>query len=671
MLLSKKLLNRFIPFIENINNEEMINYFNNIAIETESISNFKDYLKENFPKYNLNDEFKNDQIFELSIPNNRNDLNTVLSVSNELKALFKKPYFWYKNPKIEKINVLDINTNLENINYYALKISKYNYSSTTKEIQEILLASGINYKNNIDDIAKMTQLISGIPLLSIDTNNSNDLEIIKLEKDYILNIVDIGSINVPKNNFALKVDNKIAAIPGIGIVTGYEISTKTIETLFLGFWLDWIEFKKINSKLKIMSNCIKFYLKPISIFYLEQSFNILLDNLKSYKSKMSFKKVIKLPKKIQFEVDFKRINLIIGENFNKKFIKSNLKLFGIKFKNDLAIIPDWRLDLTNNNDLAEEIIKIININHLDSININNSLINLNQKNDYKVFENISFELIAKGFFHIKNYNLTSEKYLEAFNWDQKIRIGILNPISQERNFLRLSLLPGLLECYSYNSSHKNELFPIFEIQKIYSKKNSEIFFSFLLPKYLINNQLTGSNIINNIYICKDILSIIENKFNINFKYRTVSKSNFFYPNDALEIYHNNLKIGYIGKFLNSIVNELKIKSDFVYGGEIKLNSLLELNNINNNINCNFDKAHPIIKELTFHLKNEMGINQLYLEINKLEQIKNLKTISFFKKENIIAISIQFEMICLIKSNPSETFQFLLDHFKKLNILIPE
>ena len=76
-------------------------------------------------------------------------------------------------------------------------------------------------------------------------------------------------------------------------------------------------------------------------------------------------------------------------------------------------------------------------------------------------------LLNRGFDEVLSYVLISEKDHSLFNYvNLDTEYKVLNPLTEDRKYVRKNLLTSLLRCAEYNLNHKNNDFKIFEISPI-------------------------------------------------------------------------------------------------------------------------------------------------------------------------------------------------------------
>lgn len=165
---------------------------------------------------------------------------------------------------------------------------------------------------------------------------------------------------------------------------------------------------------------------------------------------------------------FSKIEQILGTKMHQEKIKEILKALDIKVLNEIqngleVVVPAYRADVTREIDVIEEILRIYGYNKIESPQkLAFTPVKLNP-DDQDALENAwARTLQSNGFYEVMNNSLTSVKNPEN-------AVKILNPLSSDLQYLRKSLLEGLLSNADYNIKRKNNQIKFFELGKIYHK----------------------------------------------------------------------------------------------------------------------------------------------------------------------------------------------------------
>ena len=91
----------------------------------------------------------------------------------------------------------------------------------------------------------------------------------------------------------------------------------------------------------------------------------------------------------------------------------------------------------------------------------------------KVAREIRNKMIGFGLNEVMSYILINEKEVGKFTTDKFEPIKLLDPLTEDRNTLRYSMIPSLLNIYEYNLDRNNKDVSIFEIGKGFGKVNDK------------------------------------------------------------------------------------------------------------------------------------------------------------------------------------------------------
>jgi phenylalanyl-tRNA synthetase beta chain len=163
--------------------------------------------------------------------------------------------------------------------------------------------------------------------------------------------------------------------------------------------------------------------------------------------------------KVNIPIDVTRINKILGIDLEEEKYLTHLSKLGFGIEKEI-IVPPYRHDIASQNDLAEEIARVIGYNNIESkpLEITNKLDkNVEDVNRLKNY------LIKNGFSEVINFPFTAN--------EEKKSISIDNPLDSNRNNLRTSLKNSLLDNLLYNERRQKDSIKLFEISDLYTKND--------------------------------------------------------------------------------------------------------------------------------------------------------------------------------------------------------
>jgi len=180
-------------------------------------------------------------------------------------------------------------------------------------------------------------------------------------------------------------------------------------------------------------------------------------------------------------VDANEISSIIGMEVDLGKIATVLQKldFEITAMNDHQIatkVPFFRHDIKNIQDIAEEIVRIIGINNIPA----KPLVfaekkRLNSTSDrYKAKKSLRNRAVGVGFYENVSYVFSEKAVLEKYGFvttDEALELA--NPIAEELNTLRSTLLTNLLLAVKRNVSYTKKSIPLFEIGAVFDAHRNQ------------------------------------------------------------------------------------------------------------------------------------------------------------------------------------------------------
>jgi phenylalanyl-tRNA synthetase beta chain len=211
------------------------------------------------------------------------------------------------------------------------------------------------------------------------------------------------------------------------------------------------------------------------------------------------------------ELPIQKVWSLIGKKIPAELIETILKNLEIKIidkKEDTWTldIPTYRVDVTRDVDVIEEILRIYGYNNVETGETLKSNLFYQTQTDisYKLQNLISEQLTGYGFNEIMNNSLTASAYYEPLTTFPKSQCILLaNPQSAEIDVMRQTLLFGGLESISFNRNHKNPDLHLYEFGNVYSyyadKEQENNQFATVKEEFHLSLWLTG-NKMNNSWI---------------------------------------------------------------------------------------------------------------------------------------------------------------------------
>jgi len=180
-------------------------------------------------------------------------------------------------------------------------------------------------------------------------------------------------------------------------------------------------------------------------------------------------------------VDSHEISSIIGMEVELSKIATVLKKLGFEISamNDHQLatsVPLFRHDIKNIQDIAEEIVRIIGINNIPAKPlVFAEKMRLNATYDkYQAKKSLRNRAIGVGFYENVSYVFSEKVVLEKYGFvTTEEALELANPIAEELNTLRSTLLVNLLSAVKRNVSYSKKSIPLFEIGAVFDAQRAQ------------------------------------------------------------------------------------------------------------------------------------------------------------------------------------------------------
>lgn len=199
-------------------------------------------------------------------------------------------------------------------------------------------------------------------------------------------------------------------------------------------------------------------------------------------------------------VDSEEISSIVGMNVETSKIVTILKKldFEINIVSDQVIsvvVPLFRHDMKHIQDVSEEIVRIIGINNIEAKPfVFAEKPRLNDTTDrYKAKKSFKNRAVGAGFYENVSYVFSERALLDKYGFSTlEEELELANPIAEELNTLRSTILVNLLIAAKRNVSYSRKSIPLFEIGAVFGSKReqSEVI------SFIFSGQIEGENVRN-------------------------------------------------------------------------------------------------------------------------------------------------------------------------------
>ncbi len=425
-----------------------------------------------------------DVVLDIDVPPNRaHDCLCHLGIAKEISTLFNLKL---KPAAKNKLNILKGKTQ----NYLKLEIKEpqlcrryiaavmlnVKVGPSPLWMQERLMAAGQKPINSVVDAANYVMLEMGQPLHAFDMDKmgAKPTIIVRLaEKGESITTLDDKDFELDETMLVIA-DGPPAggplAIAGIKGGKKAEIDKTTKNIILEAANFEPVNIRLTSQKLGLRTGASAGFENEISPNIAVSAMERLMSLIQAtsggavVSEKIDFYPQKVIPPRVSFNQD--DISRLLGIEIPEKEIISILNRLGFNPKKTKKIItinsPVERLDLNLKEDVAEEIARIYGYENIPA-RIPEGLLAPSPQNDNYFYENVIRDLFARAGF--------SEVYNYSFSPSGQVRIE--NPVSEDKKFLRESLLDSLKNNASQNLKYFDSV-KIFEIGKIFRKSEGAV-----------------------------------------------------------------------------------------------------------------------------------------------------------------------------------------------------
>lgn len=567
-----------------------------------------------------------DGVIDFELTANRGDLLSILGMAYEVGAIYDK--------KVKEVDLKhkesgeDINktfkTEVKTENCSKLLVKKVENVKIEESpifIKNRLIASGIRPINNVVDISNYVMLELGQPLHFYDADKLGNKLVVRMAEDgEKLTTLDNVERTLTSEDIVIADATHGVGLAGVmgGLETEVEPDTKNI--IIESAIFDSVKVRKTSKKIvrSEASNRFEKGLDPErTTMAIERACKLLEEYVGGtvVTGTVEYDKTNNKEKEI--EITFKNINDVLGTVIPNEEILNVFRKLGFSYKVNgekiKVTVPTRRLDISIKEDLIEEVSRIYGV---DNIEGKLPIVPMRKGSYDKTQREIRNKMIALGLKETLTYVLINDKEVNGYTLDKFEPLKLLDPITEDRNTLRYSMIPSLYKVYEYNKAREQKDISIFEIGKGFYKKGEVYGEDTKLCVLMSGKYSTGLN--NNktvdFYVIKGIAEEVLDYLGYSGRYSFMKQEmpKEMHPGQSAMINVNGSNIGMIGKIHPSVTKDdvyvLEINLDELFTkkvGKMKYKEFSKFPSINKDIALVVDKK-SVSKDIEKVIKSAGG-----------------------------------------------------------------
>lgn len=467
---------------------------------------------------------KSDYVLEVDITPNRSDACSHYGVARDLYAwlIQNGRQATLKRPSADAFKVdnhdMNIDIVVENTEacprYAGVAIKNVTVKESPEWLQNKLRLIGVRPINNIVDITNYILHAYGQPMHCFDADKIKGGKIVVKTCPEGTKFVTLDEVERKLSDRDLMICNAEEPMCIAGVFGGLDSgTTETTKDVFLEsayFHPTWVRKTARRHGLSTDSS-FRFErgIDPNGTIYALKEAALLVKELAGGEIASEIKDNYPAPiADFPVELSYEYTNALIGKVIPAETIKSivtslEMKITGETPEGLSLLVPAYRVDVQRPCDVIEDILRIYGYNNVEiPTSVKSSLsVKGDVDKSVKLQNLVSEQLVGCGFNEIMNNSLTAATYYEGLEtYKPENLVQLMNPLSNDLNVMRATLLFGGLESIQHNANRKNADLKFFEFGNCYhfnaEKKNPEKVLAAYSEELHLGLWITGKRVSN-------------------------------------------------------------------------------------------------------------------------------------------------------------------------------
>ncbi|RPG34417.1 MAG: phenylalanine--tRNA ligase subunit beta [Muricauda sp. TMED12] len=592
-------------------------------------------------------EIENDEVFEIGLTPNRADAMSHFGVARDLKAGLEQ-----KEIQKELVTPSTSNFSIDNRSlkvdvevlesdlaprYCGVTISNLVVQDSPDWLKNRLRAIGLAPINNIVDVTNYVLHELGQPLHAFDASKikGNKVEVKTLPAGTKFTTLDEVERELHEDDLMICDEEKPMCIAGVfgGIHSG--VTEHTTSIFLESAYFDSVSIRKTAKRHGLNTDASFRFERGIDInmtkYALKRAALLIREIAGGYITSEIVDLFPKKPQERQVFLTFNKINSLIGQEIPRDTIKSILSSLEIRINNvtesGLGLtIPTYRVDVTREVDVIEEILRVFGYNNIDfKEKLNASIAKTSRFENYRIQNVVGSMLASKGFYEIMTNSLVSSDITS----DDESAVEMLNPLSSDLSVLRTSMLHSGLQTVSYNHNRQKTDLKLFEFGKTYHAVDGQHQEKQHLAIFISGDRTQNSWVVaskkSDFFYLKGIVENVFERLGLrDIDTDPLSDSNYA---EGISYTKNNKVLVSLGLVSKSALKRFDIKQEVFYA-DLNWDAILESVSTKNMVFQEIPKFPEVTRDFALLLDDSISFQKVYDIAWKTEK-KLLKKVNLF------------------------------------------
>jgi len=437
-----------------------------------------------------------DWIMDVKVPPNRPDCLSHIGLARELGNLLKKrvkhPSFRLAEGGGSVIDYISVAVREKRLCpiYTGRVIADVSIRPSPEWLKKRIESIGIRSINNVVDVTNYVLMEYGHPLHAFDLDLLEGKKIVvrRGKPGETLTTLD-GNLRVADENTLLICDDKKpVALAGIMGGSNSEIMAETRQIFLESAYFDPLSIRRTARRLFLSTESSYRFERGVDPEGLVPALNraaYLISEVAGGKVVHGVVRVFSgRPKPPAIPLGLDYTNRLLGTSFSKSEVERCISLPGYKVRKGSGVTgagwvvtpPSWRVDLSCQEDLIEEVARLTGYDTIPAV-MPEVPMSVKESHKNRDFAGEVRALLSHcGCHEVITYSFISSKSLDMLRVAEGDRLRqalpLRNPLTEEQAVMRTSLIPGLLQSLTVNVRRRNMCVKIFEIGRVFISSGS-------------------------------------------------------------------------------------------------------------------------------------------------------------------------------------------------------
>ena len=432
-----------------------------------------------------------DYLIGIGLTPNRVDAASHIGVARDLAAYLKSrgEKVEYTLPSVEGFKVDDTSRTIEVevVNseaaprYAGITVSGCKIAPSPEWMQNELRAAGINPKNNLVDITNYVLFELGQPLHAFDADKIEGGKVVVRSAVEGEKFVTLDGVErtLTANDLMICSAERPMCIAGVYGGQDSGISDETVNVFIESAYFHPVWVRKTAKRFGLNTDASFRFERGIDpniqVYALKRA-AMLMQELAGGRITSEIIDINPTPAQ-HFEFDFslERARKLIGKDIAEETFMTILEALDVEVRGRegevlKVAVPPYRVDVQREADLVEDVLRVYGYNNIEISDHVNSTLSYAPKPDKARLQNVASDfLTSNGYTEIMSNSLTKASYYEGSKTYHAERcVKILNPLSQDLNVMRQTLMFNALEAVELNVNRRNANLRMYEVGNCYA-----------------------------------------------------------------------------------------------------------------------------------------------------------------------------------------------------------